>query len=291
MPGMSRAVQEADRQRFDALFAHIGEQPANRTRVRGLEHDAIGGDALVDFDHRRIERRRLADRQFKQPRPVLIADRQHVAEAARRDQGRSRSAPRDQGIRAAGRAQADGHRRNRVSHAQSQQPANRQHGSLIAGNEFIGLPGSRLDGQVTVESKNRRRRLKRSNGRFRDCDPVIIEQAKPKVFPKAYRRICPCGIDNSIGGRARADDPFRDAGTQQLVPRQAPIRPPRDAVRESPANVNPELPAVVHAVESTAHLPPTDMRCDTVRTYIRPPAIAGVVRQSSWSGFLASSWY
>ena len=89
---MAIGVQQADGERFDAGVAERLQLLPDRGFGRCDEHLPVVRDALVDFDDGRGQRRRLANRQVEQPRPVLIADVQHVAEAARGDQRRAGAA-------------------------------------------------------------------------------------------------------------------------------------------------------------------------------------------------------
>ena len=105
-------VHEADCERFDAGIVERLELLPDYGLDRCGEDLAVVGDALVDFDDGRCERRRLANGEVEEPRPGLVADFEHVAEAARGGQRGARAGARDEGVGAAGGAETKREGRN-----------------------------------------------------------------------------------------------------------------------------------------------------------------------------------
>jgi hypothetical protein len=64
--------------------------------VELAQHGALGSDPLCGLDRFRVERRREPDVEVEEPRAILVANRERIAEAGRRDECRRH----DRGARA-----------------------------------------------------------------------------------------------------------------------------------------------------------------------------------------------
>ena len=105
--GMAEAMHEDDRDALDAAPAQAREIRREARLVEGLQHFALGRVALVGLDDLRIERRGQLDVKVEEARPVLVADRERVAETGRRDERGRHAAALEEGIGRDGRADAD----------------------------------------------------------------------------------------------------------------------------------------------------------------------------------------
>ena len=117
------AVEQADRERFDAVGKETGEGEPGSGCVEGLENRAVGGEALGDCHRGLVEFRRLGDVEIEEPRAVLVADAQAVRETSGGDKGRAGTAAFEEGVGGAGGAETDLHRANRLVQPVAQQKA------------------------------------------------------------------------------------------------------------------------------------------------------------------------
>ena len=235
---MGIGVQQADGQRLDPLPSQRRQLVRGpRRRPARASTLPVGGHPLVDFHHGGKQRFGLADRQFKQFRPVLVADPQDVAEAAGRDQGRLRSAAREQGIGAPRRAQANLHRRQRGPSADAQQAANALDDGFLVREQFIGLRFRGNHGQWRGKLQDAAGPLEPADLRFGDGAAMAIQQPQAAAGPKSVGVRAARRIDEPRPLAAPACDPFGDAGTEDLVPHQCAVGPPADAVGERAADV------------------------------------------------------
>ena len=81
--GMAKTMHEDNRDALDAARAQAREVRREARHVERFQHFAFGGVALVGLDDFRIERRRQLDVKVEEARPVLVADRERVAETGR----------------------------------------------------------------------------------------------------------------------------------------------------------------------------------------------------------------
>ncbi len=150
---------------------------------------------------------RLANRQIEQPRAVLIADVQDVAEAARRDQRRAGAAARDQGVGAARRAQPHGDRRNRLIEPQPEQVANGHERRVFVRSQLVR-------GALGHIAHERRGQLQHAGSAIEPRDPST-RPARDRPCPRAAACSRP---------RSRRD---RRGGPDRQSPRgRSPPRPP-----------------------------------------------------------------
>jgi hypothetical protein len=77
------SVHQHDCGRAVAAPVRIQEIAARLLLVERLEHFAVRGHALEHLIHRAVERLRQHDMAVEEPRAILVADLQLVAEAAR----------------------------------------------------------------------------------------------------------------------------------------------------------------------------------------------------------------
>jgi hypothetical protein len=83
-------VDQRDGRGLDSGGARLRERCPGARLVEGFDLLAVGADAPVDLHHPRVQRRRLADPELEQLRPLLGADLDQVAQAAiRHEHGRS----------------------------------------------------------------------------------------------------------------------------------------------------------------------------------------------------------
>ncbi len=83
------AVHERDGDRPVALGVCRFQIPAHALEIERREHLAPRADALLDFDHLRIQQLGQHDVLIEEARAVLVGDAQRVAKAARDDEQRA----------------------------------------------------------------------------------------------------------------------------------------------------------------------------------------------------------
>ncbi len=106
MLGLPVAVQEADRDRFDAGVPQRRDGGLERGVIERGQCFAFGTDTLLHV-HAMLagdERRRLGDAVVVDRRPCLTTEFQHVAKAARGHEAGARAAPLDDDVRRDGRS-------------------------------------------------------------------------------------------------------------------------------------------------------------------------------------------
>ena len=200
---MAVGVQQAHGQRLDRPAPQRGQLGTDRRRVGRFQHRAVGRDPLVDFHHRCEQRFRLADRQVEQPRPILIADLEDVAEAARGDQCRRRAAAGEQSVRATGGPQADGDRWNRGRPAQAEQIADSLDRRFFVGQQFIGLPDGRRCVKRLRKPQQCLVRVERGHVGFGRDAALPVEQTEAVAGPVSARVALPRRIDDVPAARTR----------------------------------------------------------------------------------------
>ncbi len=141
-------MQEGDGGRCEPLAPSPFERARQGGLVQRAHHLALGPEALLGFDHTRVERRGLVDVEVEQPWPGLVADGERVGEALGRDQQGARALALQQGVGGDGRAHADGRHplgREGCPDRSLQQPAHaldrrvligRRGGQELGGDEF-----------------------------------------------------------------------------------------------------------------------------------------------------------
>ena len=110
---------------------HAGDR---RVQVQRAQHRAVGGNALVDLEHLRIQHLGQHDVQLEQVRPSLVPDAQHIAEAGRGDeQGRHAAALQQRvgGHRGAHLHRPDALGRQRLVPGDIEQVGNGGRGSVV----------------------------------------------------------------------------------------------------------------------------------------------------------------
>ena len=113
-------MQQTDPDRFDPRLLQLLQLLTNDLFVGRFDHPPLDVDSFVDLDGPFKNRDRLADHQIEQPRTVLIADEQHIAESTSGDESGPCTVAGEQSIGSARRAEFDGNFRNRFVEPQPQ---------------------------------------------------------------------------------------------------------------------------------------------------------------------------
>ena len=82
MRRVAPAVHEDDRDAGEARRERLAQVGFEARLVERANERAVGRDALVGFDHARVEQLGQDDAPLEQARPILVGDAQRVAKAA-----------------------------------------------------------------------------------------------------------------------------------------------------------------------------------------------------------------
>ena len=180
--GMPEAVHEDDRDALDAARARGARGPAaSRASSSGRSTSPSARDALVGLDDVGVERRRQLDAKVEEPRPVLVADRERVAEARRRDERGRHAAALEQRVGRDRRADAN-HVDARV-------------GAAFAREQRRGCPAT--PGSVAPPSSDRRlATCRRPSG----ARPMMSVNVPPRSIQNCQPRRCAHAAQDSVSG-------------------------------------------------------------------------------------------
>ena len=135
------AVHEGDRHRVQSGAVSFLQPPPRPVLVERPHHHAVGADALVHLEHLRVRRLGQRDVEGEDVRPVLVADAQCVAEAARGHVERRRPGTLQERVgrhRGAHADVGDELRRHRLVLRQPEQPPHPCDGGVLVARGVLG---------------------------------------------------------------------------------------------------------------------------------------------------------
>ena len=250
MFGIHVTVHQRNGRHIDAAFEQRLRPFGDSIKLQRPQDLSLGIEALRNLDHGFIKRRRFADVQREQVRPLLRADEQQVAETLRHEQRHACALAFEQRIGAARGGQPHGQWRQRLRERRLRHQPRRQNGRRLGRSHFKSL----------VRLHLRVQRLLQFDGLLAGIVPPdsgtglrSSQQVKRATSDEIIRSL-PGGLHAKSRGRERLGyHAAQGAAGQHFGAPPLPVRGDGETVGKRAAGIHPDVPEAAIVVARACH--------------------------------------